>query len=36
VGPVDRSVWIGTAADLQAWHASGALPATNAPVAPSS
>jgi lysozyme len=35
-GPVDRSVWIGTAADLQRWHATGALPVTNAPVAPSS
>ena len=35
-GPVDRSVWIGTAADLQAWYATGALPAANAPAAPSS
>ncbi|HEY8872847.1 MAG TPA: glycoside hydrolase family 25 protein [Stellaceae bacterium] len=36
VGPVDRSVWIGTSADLQRWHATGALPATNAPASPSS
>ncbi len=35
-GPVDRSVWIGTAADLLRWHATGALPATTAPAAPSS
>jgi lysozyme len=26
-GPVDRSVWVGTAADLQGWYANGALPA---------
>jgi lysozyme len=25
-GPVDRSVWVGTRADLAAWHATGVLP----------
>jgi lysozyme len=35
-GPVDRSVWVGTSADLTAWHATGALPAPGAPAAPSS
>jgi lysozyme len=25
-GPVDRSIWVGTAAELAAWHATGALP----------
>ena len=25
-GPVDRSIWVGTEAELIAWHASGALP----------
>jgi lysozyme len=37
-GPVDRSVWVGTAADLAAWFATGALPApaaaTTSPAAP--
>jgi lysozyme len=28
--PVDRSIWVGTAAELKAWYATGALPATNA------
>jgi lysozyme len=27
VGPVDRSVWVGTATDLQGWYANGTLPA---------
>lgn len=26
-GPVDRSVWVGTADQLRQWHASGAIPA---------
>lgn len=25
-GPVDRSIWIGTEAELRAWHATGAMP----------
>jgi lysozyme len=25
-GPVDRSIWVGTRAELVAWHATGALP----------
>ena len=33
-GPVDRSVWVGTAADLTAWFATGALPAANGAAAP--
>jgi len=32
--PVDRSVWVGTLADLQAWYATGALPVTEDAVAP--
>jgi lysozyme len=32
--PVDRSVWVGTLADLQAWYATGALPTTQAIAAP--
>jgi len=32
-GPVDRSVWVGTAADLRAWFATGALPAATAQAA---
>lgn len=35
--PVDRSIWAGTAADLKAWYATGALPApcaASAPAAP--
>ena len=30
--PVDRSVWVGTLADLRAWYATGALPAVPEPV----
>lgn len=33
--PVDRSVWVGTAAELRAWYAAGALPAASLPAAPS-
>lgn len=33
-GPVDRSVWVGTAADLTAWFATGALPAASPPAVP--
>ena len=29
--PVDRSVWVGTLADLRAWYATGALPAVPEP-----
>jgi GH25 family lysozyme M1 (1,4-beta-N-acetylmuramidase) len=29
--PVDRSVWVGTLADLKAWYATGALPAVPEP-----
>ena len=32
--PVDRSVWVGTLADLRAWFATGALPAAIAGAAP--
>lgn len=32
--PVDRSVWVGTLADLKAWYATGALPAVPAPGQP--
>jgi lysozyme len=28
--PVDRSVWVGSGADLRAWYATGALPASSA------
>ncbi len=33
--PVDRSVWVGTLADLKAWYATGALPAVPEPQAES-
>ena len=33
-GPVDRSVWVGTAADLTAWFATGPLPAAGAAAMP--
>src|SRR5439155_4467889 len=29
--PVDRSIWVGTLADLKAWYATGALPAVPEP-----
>jgi lysozyme len=32
--PVDRSIWVGTSAELKTWYASGALPVANAPVEP--
>jgi len=32
--PVDRSVWVGTAAELQNWYATGALPAAREAPAP--
>ncbi len=32
--PVNRSVWVGNSADLKAWYATGALPATTTPAAP--
>jgi|SRR5579863_528115 len=32
--PVDRSIWVGTLAELKAWCASGALPAPSVVVAP--
>ena len=35
-GPVDRSVWVGTSADLQAWYATGALPGAISLAAPAS
>jgi GH25 family lysozyme M1 (1,4-beta-N-acetylmuramidase) len=34
--PVDRSIWVGTLADLKAWYATDALPATSAVAAPAS
>lgn len=32
-GPVDRSIWVGTLAQLQTWYATGALPACDPTVA---
>jgi GH25 family lysozyme M1 (1,4-beta-N-acetylmuramidase) len=29
--PVDRSIWVGSAADLKSWYATGALPAASPP-----
>ena len=33
-GPVDRSIWVGTAAELGAWYPTGALPAHELPAVP--
>ena len=33
-GPVDRSIWVGTSAELRAWHATAALPGAAAEVSP--
>lgn len=32
-GPVDRSIWVGTLAELKAWYATGAVPAASEAVA---
>jgi lysozyme len=32
--PVDRSIWVGSAAELKSWYATGCLPAASPPAAP--